>query len=72
VVTRVPKSTDAEMEAAVNAADNAFKTWSKTSILTRQQTMFKLQALIKQNLVGFPVIGVLFELIINELFDRND
>ncbi|CAG2166284.1 unnamed protein product [Oppiella nova] len=53
VVTRVPKSTDAEMEAAVNAADNAFKTWSKTSILTRQQTMFKLQALIKQNLVGF-------------------
>ncbi|CAG2170252.1 unnamed protein product [Oppiella nova] len=31
VVTRVPKSTDAEMEAAVNAADNAFKTWSKTS-----------------------------------------
>lgn len=72
MVTRVPKSTDAEMEAAVNAADNAFKTWSKTSILTRQQTMFKLQALIKQNLVGFAVIGVLFELIINELFDRND
>ncbi|XP_054153717.1 probable methylmalonate-semialdehyde dehydrogenase [acylating], mitochondrial [Oppia nitens] len=50
VVTRVPKSTDSEMEAAVNAADNAFKTWSKTSVLTRQQTMFKLQSLIKQNL----------------------
>ncbi|CAG2100389.1 unnamed protein product, partial [Medioppia subpectinata] len=50
LVTRVPKSTDAEMEAAVSAADNAFKTWSKTSVLTRQQTMFKLQALIKQNL----------------------
>lgn len=51
VITRVPKSTSEEMEAAVNAAQTAFKTWSKTSILTRQQTMFKLQELIRKNTV---------------------
>ncbi|KAH9400838.1 Methylmalonate-semialdehyde dehydrogenase [acylating] mitochondrial [Tyrophagus putrescentiae] len=49
VITRVPKATTEEMEAAVNAAQTAFKTWSRTSILTRQQTMFKLQDLIKKN-----------------------
>jgi malonate-semialdehyde dehydrogenase (acetylating)/methylmalonate-semialdehyde dehydrogenase len=50
VVTRVPKSTQSEMQSAVDSAKNAFKTWSQTSILTRQQTMFKYQALIKDNL----------------------
>lgn len=52
VITRVPKATTEEMEAAVNAAQTAFKTWSRTSILTRQQTMFKLQDLIKKNTVS--------------------
>lgn len=51
VITRVPKSTNAEMEAAVEAAKAAFKPWSETSILTRQQTMFKFQHLIKENMV---------------------
>ncbi|GAB0092758.1 Probable methylmalonate-semialdehyde dehydrogenase [Sergentomyia squamirostris] len=50
VVTRVPKCTQAEMESAVESAKNAFKTWSQTSILTRQQIMFRLQALIKSNM----------------------
>lgn len=50
VVTRVPKCTDAEMEAAVSAAREAFPSWSQTSILTRQQSMFKLQHLIKENM----------------------
>jgi len=52
VVTRVPESTNAEMEAAVTAAKKAYETWSQTTILTRQQHMFKLQQLIKDNLVS--------------------
>lgn len=50
VVTRVPKCTQAEMESAVESAKNAFRTWSQTSILTRQQIMFRLQHLIKNNM----------------------
>ncbi|CAG7696140.1 unnamed protein product [Allacma fusca] len=50
VVTRVPKSTQTEMEDAVAAAKDAFKSWSKTSILTRQQLMFKFQNVIKANM----------------------
>jgi len=50
VVTKVPKSTQAEMERAVEAAKAAFPAWSKTSPLARQQVMLKYQALIKENL----------------------
>jgi malonate-semialdehyde dehydrogenase (acetylating)/methylmalonate-semialdehyde dehydrogenase len=50
VIGRVPKSTKDEMEAAVQSCKQAYKTWSKTTPLYRQQIMFKLQALIKDNL----------------------
>lgn len=50
LVTRVPKCTQAEMQAAVNSCKEAFKTWSQSSVLTRQQCMFKLQALIRANI----------------------
>lgn len=50
VISRVPKCTNDEMESAVNSAKEAFKTWSKTSVLTRQQIMFKLQSIIKANM----------------------
>jgi len=50
VVTRVPQSTQAEMEEAVESAKAAFRTWSKTSPLQRQQVMFRYQQLIKENL----------------------
>lgn len=50
VITRVPKATSAEMESAVACAKEAFKSWSQTSILSRQQTMFRLQHLIKENM----------------------
>ncbi|XP_078590465.1 putative methylmalonate-semialdehyde/malonate-semialdehyde dehydrogenase [acylating], mitochondrial [Branchiostoma floridae x Branchiostoma japonicum] len=50
VVTRVPKSTQAEMQAAVDAAKAAFPAWSETTILTRQQVMFKFQQFIKENM----------------------
>jgi len=50
VITRVPESTQEEMQAAVDSCKEAFKSWSKTTVLTRQQYMFKLQQLIKDNM----------------------
>jgi len=50
LVTRVPKSTNAEMEAAVAAAVAAQKTWRDVSMLSRQGVMFKFQQLIKENM----------------------
>jgi malonate-semialdehyde dehydrogenase (acetylating)/methylmalonate-semialdehyde dehydrogenase len=38
------------MQAATDAATEAFKTWSKSTVLTRQQLMFNLQSLIKRDL----------------------
>ncbi|XP_068215352.1 probable methylmalonate-semialdehyde/malonate-semialdehyde dehydrogenase [acylating], mitochondrial [Palaemon carinicauda] len=50
VVTRVPKATQEEMQSAADAAKEAFQTWSKTSVLTRQQVMFKYQQFIRENI----------------------
>lgn len=50
IVTRVPKSTPDEMQAAVESAKRAYKTWSQTSILTRQQVMLRFQAIIRANM----------------------
>jgi malonate-semialdehyde dehydrogenase (acetylating)/methylmalonate-semialdehyde dehydrogenase len=38
------------MNAAAESSKRAFQTWRKTSIITRQQTMFNLQHLIKRDL----------------------
>lgn len=38
------------MLAAVESSKNAYKTWSQTSILTRQQVMLRLQQIIKANM----------------------
>ena len=53
VVTLVPESTQEEMLSAVQAAKDAFPAWSSTTILTRQQIMFKFQDLIKKNMVWY-------------------
>lgn len=50
VVTRVPKCTPAEMQAAVDSSKKAYQTWSQSSILTRQQVMLKLQHIIRNNM----------------------
>jgi len=50
VVTRVPQSTNDEMNEAVASATEAYKTWSQTTPLHRQQIMFKYQQLIKDNI----------------------
>ncbi|XP_046635966.1 probable methylmalonate-semialdehyde dehydrogenase [acylating], mitochondrial [Daphnia pulicaria] len=50
VITKVPKSTREEMENAVESAKAAYKTWSKTSILTRQQVMLRYQHIIRNSM----------------------
>ena len=49
LVTRVPQSTIEELRAAVESAKSAFPAWRSTSILHRQQIMFKFVALIRQH-----------------------
>lgn len=49
LVTRVPQSTDAELKAAVASAEKAFPAWKATSLLHRQQIMFKFVALIREH-----------------------
>ena len=49
LVTRVPQSTDAELKAAVESAKKAFPSWRATSIIARQQIMFKFVELVRQN-----------------------
>lgn len=49
VVTKVPQSTQEELEAAVESAKKAFPAWRRTSLLHRQQIMFKFVALIREH-----------------------
>ena len=49
LVTRVPQSTDEELHAAVESAKKAFPAWRATSVLHRQQIMFKFVALIREH-----------------------
>ena len=49
LVTRVPQSTDEELKAATASAQKAFPAWRATSILHKQQIMFKFVALIRQH-----------------------
>ena len=49
LITRIPENTDAEMTAAVDSAERAFKEWSQTSVLKRQQIMFRFVQLIREN-----------------------
>jgi malonate-semialdehyde dehydrogenase (acetylating)/methylmalonate-semialdehyde dehydrogenase len=51
VVTLVPQATPQELEHAAKSAADAFKSWRKTSVLTRQRVMLDLQGLIRQNMV---------------------
>ncbi|KAJ8984430.1 hypothetical protein NQ317_012493 [Molorchus minor] len=50
LVTRVPVTTTTEMETAVESSKRAFDSWSRTSVLTRQQLMLKLQAVIRRDI----------------------
>lgn len=50
VIGKVPNSTKDEMQEALESSKAAYKSWSKTPIVRRQQVMFKLQQLIKENM----------------------
>lgn len=49
LVTRVPQSTDGELKAAVESAKKAFPGWKATSVMARQQIMFKFTQLVRDN-----------------------
>lgn len=49
LVTRVPQMPDAEMDAAVRSAERAFPAWRATSVMARQQIMFRFVSLIREN-----------------------
>ncbi|KAI1436605.1 putative methylmalonate-semialdehyde dehydrogenase [Xylaria sp. CBS 124048] len=49
LVTRVPQMTNDELKAAVQSAQKAFPGWRNTSIIARQQIMFKFVSLIREN-----------------------
>ncbi|KAI0094784.1 methylmalonate-semialdehyde dehydrogenase [Irpex rosettiformis] len=49
LLTHVPDSTIEEFDQAVAAASEAFKTWSKSSVLTRQRFALELQRLLREN-----------------------
>ncbi|MEQ2211974.1 Methylmalonate-semialdehyde dehydrogenase [acylating] mitochondrial [Xenoophorus captivus] len=50
VIARVPKATQEEMLAAVDSCSRAFRSWSETSVLSRQQIFLRYQQLIKDNI----------------------
>ncbi|KAL3069059.1 hypothetical protein niasHT_034289 [Heterodera trifolii] len=50
VVGLVPESTLDEMQLAVDLCKKAFRSWRNSSVVTRQQCMFKLQELIKRDM----------------------
>lgn len=49
LVTRVPQMTTAEMRAVVESSQRAFQAWKNTTVLFRQQIMFRYVQLIKDN-----------------------
>jgi len=50
LVTRVPQSTTEELQAAIRSAEKAFPAWRATSMIRRQQVMFRLTALVRENM----------------------
>ncbi|OBZ78885.1 Methylmalonate-semialdehyde dehydrogenase [acylating], mitochondrial [Grifola frondosa] len=49
LLTRVPETTTAEFDQAVGAASEAYKTWSRSSVLTRQRFVMELQHQLRQH-----------------------
>lgn len=49
VIGRVPEATQDEMNGALNAAKKAYKSWSQSTIMTRQQLLFKFARLLRDN-----------------------
>lgn len=52
VVSKLPLTTEAEFNAAVQAAKDAFPAWRATPVPVRQRVMLKFQELIRANWVS--------------------
>ena len=50
VLAQVPFATDAEINAAIASAKQAYKTWKSTPIAARARIMLKLQALVREHM----------------------
>lgn len=60
LLCNVPECTPDEMQAAVDSAQKAFAAWGQSSVMARQQIMFKFANLIREN------TGVLAEILTTE------
>ena len=49
IIARTPLSTADETNRAINAAAEAFKTWSQTPVARRIQPLYKLDSLLREN-----------------------
>jgi len=56
VLARVPFATPQELDAAVGAAQTAFRTWRKTPIGVRARIFLKYQQLIRENMKSLAAI----------------
>lgn len=52
VISRVPQTTSAEFNHAVENAQEAFLSWRNVALPQRQRVMFRLQELIRQHTVS--------------------
>ncbi|KAJ3152982.1 hypothetical protein HDU86_005438 [Geranomyces michiganensis] len=50
LVTMVPQATQQELQHASRTAEEAFKTWRKSSVLARQRVMLNLQLLVRDHM----------------------
>jgi malonate-semialdehyde dehydrogenase (acetylating)/methylmalonate-semialdehyde dehydrogenase len=50
LLSKVPMSTTTDLDAAVNAANTAFRSWSRTPIKERVQVFFRYKTLLEKNL----------------------
>ncbi|KAI8873631.1 Methylmalonate-semialdehyde dehydrogenase [Ramicandelaber brevisporus] len=50
LVTKVPQATTEELNEASRVAADAFKTWRKSSVLTRQRKLLDLQQAVRHNM----------------------
>ena len=53
---RIPDSDREDVDRAVKAAQNAFKSWSTTSVQIRSKLLMKLANLLEENLDGLAEI----------------
>lgn len=49
-IANTPRCTTKEVEAVINNANSAYKTWSRTPILKRVQVLYKLRDLLDKNM----------------------